>query len=138
MADHTNHPGCGMPHLPRVWSRRDLLMRAGNGFGALALATMLAEEARAAPKAVNPLAPRPAPQPHLESANSPLAAWETKPDRVAGEFTPTVPPRVVLAGFKAGQAVIVTGDFKGPAHADADGKLAVWAPLGPAKLEVRW
>jgi hypothetical protein len=84
------------------------------------------------------LAPRPAPQPHLESANSPLAAWETKPDRVAGEFTPTVPPRVVLAGFKAGQAVIVTGDFKGPAHADADGKLAVWAPLGPAKLEVRW
>jgi hypothetical protein len=80
----------------------------------------------------------PAPRPHLEAANAPLAAWEAKSDRVAGAFEPTVPPRVVLAGFKPRQAVIVTGDFKGPDHADADGKLAVWAPMGPAKLEVRW
>jgi hypothetical protein len=45
-------------HLP---SRRQLLRHAGAGFGSLALAAMLAEEARAA-SAANPLAPR---EPHF-------------------------------------------------------------------------
>ena len=57
---------------------------------------------------------------------------------LTGSFEPTVPPKVVLAGFKPNQSLIVTGDFKGPSHADARGRLALWAPMGPAKLEVRW
>lgn len=36
------------PHVPAVTSRRDLLFRAGAGFGGLALASMLADEASAA------------------------------------------------------------------------------------------
>ena len=99
MADHTDHPGCEMPHLPRVWSRRDLLMRAGNGFGALALAAMLAEEARADPKAVNPLAPRPAPLPakakaviflYMVGGPSHMETFDPKPelDRLDGQPLP--------------------------------------------------
>ncbi|MDB5097161.1 MAG: hypothetical protein JWM80_1582 [Cyanobacteria bacterium RYN_339] len=90
------------------------------------------------PSAHLALAPAPAPHPHLQEANAPLASWESKAGRLAGTFEPTVAPRVVLSGFKPNQSLIVTGDFKGPAHADANGKLAVWAPLGQAKLEVRW
>jgi hypothetical protein len=40
-------------------SRRDLLRRAGAGFGSLALTALLADESRAAPGAADPLAPRP-------------------------------------------------------------------------------
>jgi hypothetical protein len=40
-------------------SRRDLLKTSAVGFGHLAFASLLADEARAAPAAVNPLAPRP-------------------------------------------------------------------------------
>jgi hypothetical protein len=42
---------------PALPSRRDMLRRAGAGFGSLALAALLADEAAAQP-AVNPLAPR--------------------------------------------------------------------------------
>ncbi len=51
------------PHIPAIISRRDLLFRAGAGFGALALAALQEEEAQAASPArvedVDPLAPRP-------------------------------------------------------------------------------
>src|SRR5579871_5978223 len=50
-------------HIPANVTRRDLLFRAGAGFGALALSALLEEEARAASPArvekVDPLAPRP-------------------------------------------------------------------------------
>ncbi len=49
-------------HLPFANSRRDFLFRAGNGFGALALSSLLAGNAAAAEKEskkiVNPLAPK--------------------------------------------------------------------------------
>src|SRR5438105_6631360 len=44
-----------MTDLPRLPTRRELLSRAAGGFGAVALAGMLAEQA---PAAVDPLAPR--------------------------------------------------------------------------------
>src|SRR5215468_9523963 len=44
-------------------NRREMLRRAGAGFGSLALAALLADETRAAPPA-NPLAPR---KPHFEA-----------------------------------------------------------------------
>src|SRR5205814_3452674 len=46
-----------MTDLPRLPTRRELLSRSAGGFGALALAGMLGEQA---PAAVDPLAPRPA------------------------------------------------------------------------------
>jgi hypothetical protein len=45
-------------------SRREMLQRAGVGFGSLALSALLADEARAAPIATNPLAPR---DPHFRA-----------------------------------------------------------------------
>ena len=53
-----------MTNLPQI-SRRDMLTRAGTGFGALALASLLADEspAWAAPRDNSPLAPREPPLP---------------------------------------------------------------------------
>jgi len=60
-------------HLPLTASRRDFLFQAANGFGSLALASMLAGESRAAARAAtiekdskpfNPLAPK---APHFKS-----------------------------------------------------------------------
>jgi len=45
-------------HFPMATSRRDFLTRAGNGFGALALQYLLAREANADRKPINPLAPK--------------------------------------------------------------------------------
>src|SRR4029077_14015091 len=56
------------PHVPVVTSRRDLLFRAGMGFGGLALAAMLAQDeagaaslpssASGGSRTANPLAPK--------------------------------------------------------------------------------
>ena len=43
----------------RELTRRDMLFRSANGFGALALATMLAEDAAAADRSLDPLLVRP-------------------------------------------------------------------------------
>jgi len=45
-------------HIPWATTRRDFLLRAGNGFGGLALAALMARDAAAGPDK-NPLAPRP-------------------------------------------------------------------------------
>ena len=48
------------PHLPATFSRRDMLFRAANGFGGLALTAMLAEEARTQDdRSVDPMLVRP-------------------------------------------------------------------------------
>src|SRR5262249_49056757 len=47
------------PHMFRPLSRREMLLRTANGFGAAALATLFAEDGRAA----DPFAPR---KPHFE------------------------------------------------------------------------
>src|SRR5262245_8112720 len=54
-----------LPHMPVAATRRDFLLQAGNGFGALAFSYLLAREAKGqdkSPRIVNPLAPR---QPHF-------------------------------------------------------------------------
>jgi hypothetical protein len=49
-----------LPHIPRAYSRRDFLFRAGGGFGALALSWLLARDGHAAgAPSANPLAARP-------------------------------------------------------------------------------
>src|SRR5262249_60452884 len=53
---------CGasvMTFFPPYLSRRQLLCKLGNGFGALGLASMLAPSVRAATGGDNPLAPKP-------------------------------------------------------------------------------
>src|SRR5262249_17081025 len=56
-----------LPHVPRLASRRDFLLRMGGGFGALALHSMLARDGllhAEAPAIANPLAPK---TPHREA-----------------------------------------------------------------------
>jgi hypothetical protein len=45
-------------HFPIATSRREFLIRTGNGFGALALHALLARDAAAEKKPINPLAPK--------------------------------------------------------------------------------
>src|SRR5262245_496317 len=45
--------------MPRPLTRRDMLRRCANGFGAVALSALLHREGRAQPGGGNPLAPRP-------------------------------------------------------------------------------
>src|SRR5580704_12070729 len=61
MKDAMNHPEPNLEHL--LLNRRQLLTRCGTGMGMLSLASLLGEEAGAAPegaasRALNPLAPR--------------------------------------------------------------------------------
>jgi hypothetical protein len=53
----------GAGHFPRALTRRDVLLRAANGFGALALQSLLVKDGIAKPR-VNPLAPK---APHFEA-----------------------------------------------------------------------
>lgn len=48
-------PQCCGPHVPRFTSRRDFLMKAGSGFGALALSCLLGEERRLQANSGSPL-----------------------------------------------------------------------------------
>jgi hypothetical protein len=69
-------------------SRRSFLRRTGSGFGALALATLLADPARAAVTAINPLAPKPTHFPakaksviwlFMNGGQSQVDTWDYKP-----------------------------------------------------------
>jgi hypothetical protein len=58
-----------VPHIPKFTSRREFLFKAGSGFGALALASLLDRDgllpaAAPDPRAVNPLTPR---EPHHQA-----------------------------------------------------------------------
>ncbi|MBM3457278.1 MAG: DUF1501 domain-containing protein, partial [Armatimonadetes bacterium] len=93
-------------HLPPVLGRRDLLFRAGQGFGGLALTALLAQDGllptaarAAAPGGTNPLAPRPAPRPakatsviflFMVGGPSHIETFDPKPqlDRMDGEQLP--------------------------------------------------
>lgn len=85
-----------IPHwiaTPAYPSRRDFLRRAGGGFGSLALASLLADEARADERrpasALDPLAPRPAHFParaksviwlFMNGGQSQVDTWDYKPE----------------------------------------------------------
>src|SRR5215475_1019876 len=90
-----------IPHHELLYTRRDFLMRAGAGFGALALSYLLAKDnAQAAPEAAgNPLSARP---PHfaakaksviflfMEGGPSHLDTFDPKPklEKLAGKPMP--------------------------------------------------
>jgi len=100
------HQDNKLPHVPVVTSRRDLLFRAGLGFGGLALSSLLSEDAAAAgagsqgPGVGNPLGPKP-PQfgaradavifLFMEGGPSHLDLFDPKPalQRLAGQPLPS-------------------------------------------------
>ncbi len=87
------------PHVPRLTSRREFLTRAGGGFGALALASLLQRDSMAAASPANPLAPK---APHarpraqsviflfMEGGPSHLDSFDPKPEltRLHGQKLP--------------------------------------------------
>jgi hypothetical protein len=90
-----------VPHMaPTPLSRREFLERSGMGYGALALASMLAPSLAKAGDAIDPLLPKPAPFPvkakhviHLfmNGGQSHLDTWDPKPmlTKYAGKALPT-------------------------------------------------
>src|SRR3954463_987597 len=54
---HRKHKHCN-PFLPRPLSRREMLLRCANGFGAVALASLLSESTSANQISPSPLSPR--------------------------------------------------------------------------------
>lgn len=107
---NNQHPS----HLPAVSTRRDLLFRAGGGFGALALSALLADESAAAgPTTLNALAPR---DPHFKpraksviflfmvGGPSHLETFDPKPelDRLDGQQLPSSFGEIKSQFIKAG------------------------------------
>jgi Protein of unknown function (DUF1501) len=97
MLEKEDNCRCRQPHVPALTSRRDLIFRAGAGFGALALSALLQEEAAAAP--ADPLAPKPTQFParaksviwlFMEGGPSHLDLFDPKPElqRLAGQPLP--------------------------------------------------
>jgi len=97
MSDSRRRPA--KPHVPALQSRRDLLFRAGMGFGGLALGALLAEdEARAAPVGGGTASPKPHHRAtadsviflFMEGGPSHLDLFDPKPElqRLAGQPLP--------------------------------------------------
>src|SRR5215469_13937767 len=102
---HTHCPQCSPnPHVPRFTSRREFLLKAGGGFGALALSWLLDHDgllsaAERSTSRDNPLSPK---QPHfktrakaviflfMEGGPSHLDTFDPKPEltRLHGEKLP--------------------------------------------------
>jgi hypothetical protein len=105
-------PFSPIPHMARPTSRREFLLRAGAGFGGLALAALMARDAAGSPAtrcaAVNPLAPR---APHfpararsvifcfMDGGPSHLDLFDPKPllKKLAGKPLPPSFPRPMTA-----------------------------------------
>ena len=100
-------------HLPVAVSRRDLLFRAGLGFGGLALSSLLAGEADAARRRDDPLSTHPAGYPAKAKAviflsmvggHSHVETWDPKPQlqRLDGQQLPSSFGEIKSQFIKAG------------------------------------
>src|SRR5690349_13717328 len=99
-------PTARLPHVEPLHTRRDFLLRAGSGFGALALAYLLQSEAQAKPG--SPLTPR---RPHftarakrviflfMEGGPSHIDLFDPKPalTRLAGQQLPESFGRIITS-----------------------------------------
>src|SRR4051794_30458710 len=119
MQAHIPHFAAGMPHFESAQSRRDFLLRAGGGFGSLALWSLLSREAKAVEPASsstasesapfnNPLAAKAPPLParaksviwcFLDGGPSHLDLFDPKPtlNKLAGQPLPESFPRPMTA-----------------------------------------
>src|SRR5258705_8873609 len=91
------------PHVPLLRSRREFLMRAGGGFGALALSYLLAQDGFAATSTPNPKNPIPKAKSviflFMEGGPSHVDLLDPKPalERLAGKPMPASFGRVITA-----------------------------------------
>jgi hypothetical protein len=102
---------CAIPHVERAGSRRDFLVRAGGGFGAMALWSLLARDADARSRrggVRNPVAAKPAPIPakaksviwcFMDGGPSHLDLFDPKPmlAKLAGKPLPASFKRPITA-----------------------------------------
>ena len=128
-----------MPHVVPVTSRREFLLKAGGGFGALAFAHLLALDgygvARAAPSA--PSAPRPHFEPRAKSAiwlfmeggPSHIDLFDPKPelDRLAGKPMPESFGRPITA-MGTSDNTILPSKRKWKQHGQAGLWISDWYP----------
>jgi hypothetical protein len=91
------------PHVPLFTSRREFLMRAGGGFGAMALSYLLSRDGFAATSTPNPKHPTPKAKAviflFMEGGPSHIDLFDPKPalDRLAGQPMPQSFGRVITA-----------------------------------------
>ena len=112
-----HHPSSSQSLLP---SRRQFLQRSGLGFGSLALASMLRDQARAAPAQLNPLALRPpefAPRAKsiiwlfMTGAPSQVDTWDYKPELQKRDGQP-LPGSDAKTGFFTTSGKILKSPFE--------------------------
>src|SRR5581483_7948192 len=128
------------------FSRRDMLLKAGGGFGALALAGILAEDGVPAnpqaptpnPQSINPLAPR---RPHypataksviflfMEGGPSHIDLFDPKPElnRLAGQRLPTS-FRPVITSMGESDAPLLASRRRWARHGESGLWVSDWLP----------
>jgi hypothetical protein len=137
-----------LPHtdpLAPLGSRRDFLLRAGAGFGGLALAALLARDGGAAPAsgprrpADNPLAPRPPHHPararsvifcFMDGGPSHLDLFDPKPDlkRLAGKPLPASFQRPMTAMGSTADTPLLASTRKFKRHGQSGLWVSDWYP----------
>ena len=129
------------PHFAIPTSRRDFLARAGTGFGALALASLLAgEKAIAAPaRFTNPIAPKPPQFPaqaksviwcFLDGGPSHIDLFDPKPalKKLAGKPLPDSYVRPVTAMGKTAYTPLLASQRKFAQHGQSGIWVSDWYP----------
>ncbi len=127
------------PHIEPVRSRRDFLCRAGSGFGALALATLLAEEASASPRQRGSrLSSIPHHDPKaksviwcfLDGGPSHIDLFDPKPalNKLAGKPLPESFPRPVTAMGRTSDTPLLACNRKFARHGQSGIWVSDWYP----------
>lgn len=133
-----NAPQAGRPALAQHLSRRWFLKECGVGLGAIALHSLLGNEARAA-AAANPLAPRASHFParaknviylFMAGAPSHLELFDYKPQ--LAKYDGTLPPAELLQGYRAAfinpSATLLGPKFKFARHGQSGTELSELLP----------
>src|SRR5688572_8652461 len=100
------------PHVPILRTRREFLMRAGGGFGALALSYLLSRDGFAATSTPNPRHPIPKAKSviflFMEGGPSHIDLFDPKPalDRLAGQPIPESFGKIITAMGTAGNTIL--------------------------------
>jgi hypothetical protein len=130
-----------MPHFERPTSRRDFLLRAGGGFGALALTSLLRRDLAAAetPPSGNPIAPR---EPHfpataksviwcfLDGGPSHIDLFDPKPElnKLDGQPLPSSFKRPMTAMGKTAYTPLLGSKRTFKQHGQAGTWVSDWYP----------
>src|SRR5262245_40851929 len=133
------------PHFEAAQSRRDFLLRAGGGFGALALWSLLGRDAFSAAaeaiatKAVNPLAPKPPPFParaksviwcFIDGGPSHLDLFDPKPEltKLGGKPLPNSFTRPMTSMGKTAYTPLLPSQRQFAQHGQSGAWVSDWLP----------